>query len=1199
MPYADVAGSVASPGISLAAPRFDGRLDGRLAGVGEPGAFQVGGRVGGRNLRVGRMSLATVSGDVAGPLGDLRLGGLTASGPWGAFAGTGSYRADELALRGTYHGSFERLANLTGDLGGAGSLEGPLAVLVSPQRTIVQSAGAASIGASVRGVPIERPEGTIAVSGSRVRVYAASGSVASGRFVAAGTLDGMAGLGVSLAGAASARLRAVVPLGGDASVALIGRYGHVGPAARFEGGLALGAGSTYDRLPIDGNGDLTLLGDGVRFGRTDARVGPASGSLDGRLDGLGTRAPHYDANLHIGTLRIDRLARSLAPTEAISGTLLGDLHLVGSGRGLSLAGRIAVPEATVNGLAVRDGTVDVAVDGRGFAALPGSLTVGSTRTAFAASSDGPDVAVRVDAPRADLADFNDFFDAGDMLGGRGRIAARFVRRGPAVRTSADISIARLAVRRFDLGDASARWTSRGPSVTGAVAFGGASGRLETAGVLRLAAQAPLDRLLQRSRFDGTARLRGLDLGVWLPALGYQVPILGRVDGDATIAGPLRNPSVRTEASLHGGSIGTFPVDRFDVAASSTLRETTVTRAVLDLPTVSLTGSGRFGAAPTDPIAFGIHAKSQNVGALAARLSGAGRGLTGTGEVDLKIGGTASRPRLAGGFDLEAASLRGVAVPRALGQFTLSGRDIVLSSVEVAFATGTLLLAGSVPLQISPFALGPAAAPIALDLGARGIDLADFAPLLPPGSQLRGKLDGRVAIGGTAGAPRLHGALAVAGGTIVSPLETNPLTDLGATLVFEGNDATLEALHASAGGGTLDATGSANFPNLVRPGLDATYRLRARARRLRLDLPAYGTGVVEGTLSLDHRPGHVPVLGGGLTLADATIPFSALAGADSGTAAGPRRPPVALDLTVAAARNVRVRSSNVDIGARGDLHLGGTSLAPELDGAFTSTGGTLTYVNTVFRLVAGTVRFEPDLGLVPTLDARAVAHVSDPDPNTVRNLAGTADVTLDVTGPVNGLSIALSSDPAYDRQQILGLLLSAPAFGASSLFGAPGGSPTPYGSTSPGAAPPGYLATRNGNGQFSVAQEAFGVANAQFTRTLLAPIESSFARAVGLSNFNVNVDYSGAVGVSARKVLGKKINAVYGTSFGYPYRQTFGFEFKPNDATAAQMTVFQTLGASGLSSLAPPSYQSGDLKLQASQPTAGTVGFSLSLQRLFK
>jgi hypothetical protein len=290
---------------------------------------------------------------------------------------------------------------------------------------------------------------------------------------------------------------------------------------------------------------------------------------------------------------------------------------------------------------------------------------------------------------------------------------------------------------------------------------------------------------------------------------------------------------------------------------------------------------------------------------------------------------------------------------------------------------------------------------------------------------------------------------------------------------------------------------------------------------------------------------------------------------------------------------------VDIGGRGSLHVGGIFGAPTLAGGFTSTGGTLAYFNTVFRVVDGTVAFDPSSGLIPTLDARAVTHVINPDPNAVRNVAGSADVTLDVSGPVTNLTIALSSNPAYEREQILGLLLGAPALGASNLFGETNQSATLYGSNATNNLAPGVVGVRNTNGQFSVAQEAFGIANAQFTRTLLAPIETTFASAVGLSSFNVNVDYTGSVGLSARKVLGNKLNALYGTTFGYPYRQTFGFEYKPNAVTAAQLTAFQTLGANGLDSLTPTSLITAtNQRLQAAQPTGGSAGVSLSLQRLF-
>jgi len=337
------------------------------------------------------------------------------------------------------------------------------------------------------------------------------------------------------------------------------------------------------------------------------------------------------------------------------------------------------------------------------------------------------------------------------------------------------------------------------------------------------------------------------------------------------------------------------------------------------------------------------------------------------------------------------------------------------------------------------------------------------------------------------------------------------------------------------------------------------------------------------------------LGGALTLQDAIIPFSALYNPQAGKAsaddtAGTTAPPpatpfglpnVAFDLSLAAGRNVRVRSSVIDIGATGAVQVSGTLAQPLLAGSFSSSGGTITYFNRVFRITDGTVTFEPQLGLIPILDARATTHVVNPDPNALRNLTGSADITLTVRGPVTNMTIGLDSDPPYDRQQILGLLLSIPAIGGTSLFNTPGQTPI----------------VTNGNGSLTVGQEAFGVLNAQFTRNLLAPLETNLGGALGLQTLNFTLDYTGAVGVSARKLLGKNIYVVYATTFGYPYRQTFGFEVRPNPSLAAQFTLYQTFGQVDLLQPIQPSNSSIN-RITAAQPITGQSGFSFTLQRFF-
>jgi autotransporter translocation and assembly factor TamB len=1079
-----------------------------------------------------------------------------------------------------------------------------VALVVEGQRSVVQARGDRTPGALVRGVPLESLSATLGVDGRAVRVYSAQASVAGGTMAAAGTLGGSGRMGFSLAGVDATRLGRLAPLG-PGRVSALGEYGYEAGTSRFEGGLALG--TRFAGFPVSGNGDVRLLGSGLDLSRSAALVGAAFGTFDGTVAGLGTRSPRYALGVHLRDVQAGPFLDAGPAGRYVDASLSSDLRVSGTAGRVAVAGHVAVPEGEVNGLAFSGGSADVAVGPGGLDLGGGTVTVGSTRVAFGARLRGGEAGFRIDAPRTDLRDFDDFFDSGDTLEGQGSIEGRYSQSGGTVETNAALAIAGLRYRRFELGDAQAKWNSSGSSVVGALAFGGSSGRLDVEGKLQLAASEPFDRMLERSRFNGRADLKGLDLDVWLPALGYQLPIGGHVDADATIAGSLAAPSVTTDARLLDGRLGRFPVDALSLSATSTLRRTTVTSAELDMPALTVTGSGSFAPSGREPVAFALHGKSSDLGALAGSLLGARYPVTGSAEADVKVDGPLEKPHVAGGFDLVGATLAGVSVPEALGEFSLQGRSLVLSDAEVAFPKGTLYLAGSLPLTVAPFGLGPAAAPITLELAAKSIGLTNFAPLLPKGSALEGELDGRVKLGGTAGNPQLLGELDLSGGGLTTPFEQTPLAGLTGRLVFDRNTIALESLHAAAGDGTLDLTGRATFPELVNPSRDAVYSFTLRAAHAGLNLPAYGSGLVDGSLSLSRVPSELPLLSGNASLADAVIPFSALLLAAGASGAGPSlagppgpesaaQPDATFNVQLSALRNVRVRSANVDIGGQGELDIAGTRSHPQLSGEFTSTGGTLTYVNTVFRMVDGTVTFQPENGVIPTLDAHATTHVINPDPNLVRNSTRSADISIALSGPVTNLNIQFSSDPPYDRQQILGLLIGAPALGATNLFGPAGA--TPYGSTTTAVLTPGLGIFRTPTGDVSVGEEAFGILNAQFTRNLLAPIETGLGGALGLSSLNLNVDYTGNVGLTARKILGKNVNAVYGTTIGYPYRQTFGFEVKPSDATAAQVTVFETLGAYGLNSLAPAANTiNSNQRLTAAQPAGGTAGFSLSLQRL--
>ena len=1154
-------------------PEFSGRFDGVVGGAGSPTSFTLAGRLHGDGFATAGVPFDSVDFGVSGSPADLRVGDIRAQGPWGAFDGAGGYTADRLAVRGAYRGSFERLQLFTGDLDARGPLAGPLALFIEPGRTVVQTGGTRIVAATVHGAPLERLAGTIEVRNQRLQVDGATMRLAGGALAVAGSLAPGHRIGLSAARIDAAQLHgAGIPLQAG-TVAALGGFSYEG-GPRFRGSVLVG-NARYGSYRLAGNGDVDFAGNRAHLGATEVLVGDSYGVLNGSLTGLGSHAAAYDLQVALRGADIATLV-SLTGRNPwyLGGSLDADLHVGGAGHAPTLRGEVRVPEGTVNGLRFHDGSAQIDINAAYANVENGDVTVGSTGVAFAAGSIGDDGWMRLELPHADLSDFNDFFDAGDTLAGNGRILFDFARAKTATQTTADVEIQNLRYRRFPLGDAVAQWQTEGPNIDGTVSFGGAAGRLTSSGRIVLAHGGSLRTLLERSSYDVKTTVRGLDLGIWLPSLGYHLPITGRVDADGVVRGRYPALALTGNLSLAGGSLGKFPVDRLTISAVSNFERTAISDADLELPGLSLHATGSAALAPGGPIALTLRAGSPNLGAFASRLLGRPLGFSGTLAAQSWITGTRDHPHVIGGFDVEQAELGGVSVPSIVGSVGLDGHDAVLRDAELTLSKGSVALAGAIPFTVFPFGIGPSSAPVGLDLAVQNVDLGAFAPLLPLGSQIGGVLDGRMAVDGTAGAPRLRGELTLAQGSLLTPIDEAPLRNVSGKVDFGGSSIRLSAFHADAGTGTLDADGSAVVADLVHLTTNTRYAFKVRAAHATLDLPAFGDGIVDGTLTLSHAPGSTPLLAGSVTASDAVVPFSALYHPDAGIGLGGGAAPVpdlAFAIEAKAGRNVHVHSPNLDIGAKGSVMVGGTFAAPELVGEFTSTGGNLGYFNRVFRVIDGTVTFEPDLGIVPLLDARATTHVFDP-----ASVTGSTDVTLTLTGPVTNLTIALDADEGnYDREQILALLLNAPELGTLIENG---------------------TVARSAGGDLMVGQEAFSVVNAQFTRTLLEPFESAFGQALGLSNLNFDLDYGGNVNVTARKLLGKSINAIYATNVSYPTRESFGFELRPNQYTSAQMTLYQTLGQTAVGQTGATYVGTTTNRTLLSVPSAGTNGFSFSFLR---
>jgi hypothetical protein len=1069
-------------------------------------------------------------------------------------------------------------------LDGAGEgIVGPLSITEGPRTRLLLGGTLDRPRNAFLGV-VHADEGDLALAGDYHSILGVAG-VNGGTVLASGDLAH--GLGLSWEG-----VHGIAPF----SEAILAG----GAILQGEGARMRANGSVrVDRLPIDGlpfSASTLFRADPSTVHLTGGEV-QAPGlamEVEGSVDRL-NEGGRLDLGARVLTASAATLARYLVPQSRSlepEGSAEGELRLRGTPRAPSLTGNLRMPEGRFDGLAFRRAQVQLkAAPGR-LSLQGGRVMVGSTAVRLDGMYAGERLRSEVAAPHANLADFNGLFDEDEMLAGTGGLRLSAAMSGDAIQTSADIDFTRVRVSDFNLGRTAAHWRSRGREVNGSVNIAGASGDLAIIGGLQLPAVRPASHPLTRSRLNLSGSARNIDLARWLPALDLSAPVTGRLDIAGHAAGSLPKLTADFAIDAHGVTAGPLPID--DVRAHLSARNgrgvLEAAHAVVEGGTLDATGS--FGFSPLDPLDLAVAARAPSIGALASGIvsvlhdSQATEALRAFGPLDgsasmvLAVKGSAMKPRLQSLFDIEQATLHGVALPRVVGSFGVSGKGLEVSDAEIAFAKGRVTASGSLPLVLSPFAIGPGAAPLSLNLAADSVDLSSFTPLLPPKSRLQGMLDGTIALAGTPASPQLFGVLRLDGGAFSSPLESIPVQNAQSILRLNGRAAKLTA-GATVGGGAVEFDGKASVANLTAIGTGTDYRLRASAKQAKFEVANFGHGTLDGGVSISHHGEGVPHVAGRLALSDAQIPFSAFLLPTAGGAgvSDSLLARTTLGLRLSAGKNTRVHSGGIDLGVSGSALLSGTIGKPKLDGAFTSEGGSLAYLNHLFHVTSARVAFDPAEGINPQLTATAMTTTQNPDRNTVYNTSGHVTITLHATGSLDHMNVALTSDPAYDRQQILGLLLDVPLLGAM-RFQQPS-------SPSAGGGNGLNVPTASANsGQFSVSEEAFGVVDAQLSQSLLAPLSSALGGAVGLSDLAVDFDRSGALALSARRHIAGNVYAFFRDSIGVPTKQSLGVDFAPNDATAVSVSLFQEQGVSTLGT--------------ASSTVGGAVtsGVSFSLSRRF-
>jgi len=1164
------AGSAGLPGITplVTLPEVVGTFDGVARSSGSDSADGALGTVvdlRGRDVVVQgeRVDAVTVRASGRGPR--IALESLALSGRDVAVRASGVARVDPQTLRlagdirGTGAFALDPIARMAG-VPASGDVRGDFEAVFSASgwaATIASRDGNAMLdGLALSGLTLEAAGGPDAPLRYAVRADALRGTIG-----ATGTQDGAS---VFASGIDMAALRgAGLPF--DAGTAVV--IGDVRPAAHgadLSASFSM-AGGRVNGTQVGGSGDITYaqrdlhaLGD-LDVAGTRVRV---SGSALGVATGAAPSDVTLDATASVRDGDLGGVLAHVVPSAwPVAGAFDADLAVRGNASDPQVAGTLDSGAATLRGVTLLGNRSKFSYGDGAFILSDGATQLGDTALAFGGRYSHDRLALLAHSARVDLSDVNDFFEGRDVLDGIGSVYVALSLQPGSARAHGNLALADAYAAGIPLGSISAAMREAGSDGLHLdVAQNGELGASYFSGDLTFGGSDSAIPDLHRATYRVTAQTSDVDLGLIARLTGLEDwGLRGTLDANGSLNGTFAKPAVDVAFAVHDGYVRKLQLLGTTGRITSDGTQVQLRDAAVDVSfghAVANARLSRSGALSGDA--------QMNVSDLRGltRLFGSDVEISGAAQTEVALSGTVHKPVIKGSVIATPGEVLGIGYDQLAAHATYSANEVAIGDtlLRLSKGHGLLTLSGSLPLELVPFALGPPSRPVGLRLDASGIDMAAFDPLLKQTMTLAGTLDASAAVSGTAGKPELQGSARLRGGELTSRYQTVPLRSINADIVFSHDSITLTDLAGTGGKGTFDGSGRAYVVPAVglrsTPGL--AYYATLRAVNLPLDAPNWVSGTVNGDLGLT-QSGSTPLLAGTLTLRDGTIPVSAIyqLATTLGDTSGPPPtsnipgvpellpghtiaygggvyPPGDHLLTPAAlstpaptffdlpslnmqlatdARNMRVHGGPVDLTTDGTLAIGGSVRDPQLTGEFTTKRGTIGAYGVTFRVERGVLSFEPDQGVLPSLDATASTVVNGDR------------VTLDISGRVDHLSTVISSSSGQTPEQILAGIVGGSDIGA--LTG--------------------------GVTQQTLSVGAQRLLSAELSRSILSPFSTALAQSLNIEEVSLEFNQLGQIVVEVRKFVSPTVAVIYGSTTTQPVTQYYGASYSVRDYAALEFT----------------------------------------------
>jgi autotransporter translocation and assembly factor TamB len=299
-----------------------------------------------------------------------------------------------------------------------------------------------------------------------------------------------------------------------------------------------------------------------------------------------------------------------------------------------------------------------------------------------------------------------------------------------------------------------------------------------------------------------------------------------------------------------------------------------------------------------------------------------------------------------------------------------------------------------------------------------VPLSAGRPFLPPDSNLEGRADLHLTLGGSLKKPAIEARLRLDQVAMTVPVTLQKLHRLDGQIQFDGSRIDIKDLSGRLDDGRFSLSGQAKVDG--RRIVQSDLTLNARALPVVIpdaaDLKFDSRLRLTGDATAARLQGEVTLLEG-LYYKDVKLNLLKAATtrrrAQTPQVAGQPNPllqAVELDVEVGYRTPLLVENNLATLRVVPDLHLGGTLARPVVAGRAEITEGELTYRRRQFEVTRGVVDFVDPYQLAAEVDVVGETTVRD------------WKITLAVSGPPDALRFKLSSDPPEEDNDILSLLL---------------------------------------------------------------------------------------------------------------------------------------------------------------------------------